>query len=64
MVSVLCGATSTKCVPLYLDNAHHRHFLCDRKYMKKPCPHKENKILFGKLRLGNYITYLLSTTQT
>ena len=24
MVSVLCGATSTKCVPLYLDSARHR----------------------------------------
>jgi hypothetical protein len=59
MVSVLCGATSTKCVPLYFDNAHHRHFLCDYKYMLKFRPHKKNKILFGKLHLGNYIIYLL-----
>ena len=29
------------------------------KYSKELCPRKRNKILFGKLRLGNYITYLL-----
>ena len=43
MVSVLCGATSTKCVPLYLDSARHRPLYAAINMVNKFCPHKKIK---------------------